>query len=632
MRWAALLLLVCAACASDPETPATFEEACALVDGCTTPANALPGGRIAIWRVHVVREADGTYRIGDVAEAEVAAAVGVPQGPLGGEVALAALDGDGAPLELQLLHFPEVLALSPEDVFEDVVEQSLAGQAVDTIGYLQATSDVSRVAIVQRDGTVLAEVPAPEPGEATRDETRVVSGLIRPAPEGPCAHVVLINERRRAFGYYPRQFEESFPLLDAGPTQEAVVRAALGRMEPMHCAGVSRIAIARFDSTSTAGFVSARAGDMILINERVRIGDLTFGEVSLQAPGQRARFEHTLFHEAGHTMEWLLNAEVDSANWEGIWSPTQRSLAQETIDRVRLRGGFDRAWRRLHGSFRSEGWAGAYLLFGVEALQRMQIRGLDPEGIANYGVISQYATKSYQEDIAEAMAYPISAPLLRAAGLPDGPPPLVNDYACIAMREHMQTGVPQRFAAIFSKLSFLRDLGALSEEAVESCTGSALGLPTDVRGVSVYEGDMLRRRFTENLEASIGSRDDRYIFILSAEGTADFGPDTFDAELRLELDLGSTSEDGQERTAEQVSWPRGLYPLTSFSRHSFMLRLDGEAAGNFDVTDGLVLVTEATNDRILGSVVIRESFRRQAPFPVPEAHNPPLVFRFFLEN
>ncbi|MEM9075205.1 MAG: hypothetical protein AAGE52_42295 [Myxococcota bacterium] len=635
MRWTAILL--CAACGgggSDPELPATFEEACAMVDGCMTPDNAIPGGREAIWRVHVIREADGSYRLGDIVEAEIAEVIGAPQGPLDGEVALAALGADGTATELQLLRFADVLEIEAVDGLEDIIEVPLTGVPVDTIGYLAVSDAATRIAVVEPDGTVLAEIPAPAPGEAVRTDVRGSDALIRPAPEGPCAHVVLIEGLFDSFGYYNDWFQENYPLQVVTPTQEAVVRAALGRMQPIHCAGISRIAFVEIPmDTGTAGLVSVRAGDLVLLNVRADYDGLNFGELSLQAPGQRARLEHVIFHEGGHAMEWLLNSEVAPTQWVGEWSPTQRSLAAETVDRVRLRGGFGRAWRQLHGGFFGAGWAESYLLGpALSPLQRQMIRGLDPEGMARYGMVSQYATKSHHEDIAETLSYPLSAPLMRAAGLPDGPPPQVNDYACIAMRDYAEANVPQRLAAVYAKLLFLRDLGALTDEAVEACAGSAIGLEADTEGITILQDGAVQRTFTANPEAMIGTRDDRYVFVMTVQGGAEFDGETFPAELRLELDLGGTSLLGDEIPVEKIAWPRGLYELSSLQPHSFTLRLTGAPAGNFDVTDGFVLVTDATNERIVGSVFARQAFRGQAPVPVPQTFDPPLTFRFLLSN
>ena len=60
------------------------------------------------------------------------------------------------------------------------------------------------------------------------------------------------------------------------------------------------------------------------------------------------------------------------------------------------------------------------------------------------------------------------------------------------------------------------------------------------------------------------------------------------------------------------------------------LRLEEQSFGDFDVTDGYVLVAEAARGRIAGSIFIRVAFRPRAG--VPQTFDPPLVIRFLLEG
>jgi hypothetical protein len=45
-----------------------------------------------------------------------------------------------------------------------------------------------------------------------------------------------------------------------------------------------------------------------------------------------------------------------------------------------------------------------------------------------------------------------------------------------------------------------------------------------------------------------------------------------------------------------------------------------------------VLVAESSGKRIAGSVVLRKVMRLQAPLPVPERYDPPLVVRFMIDK
>ena len=51
-----------------------------------------------------------------------------------------------------------------------------------------------------------------------------------------------------------------------------------------------------------------------------------------------------------------------------------------------------------------------------------------------------------------------------------------------------------------------------------------------------------------------------------------------------------------------------------------------------DAGDGFVLVAESSGKRIAGSVVLRKVMRLQAPLPVPERYDPPLVVRFMIDK
>jgi hypothetical protein len=196
------------------------------------------------------------------------------------------------------------------------------------------------------------------------------------------------------------------------------------------------------------------------------------------------------------------------------------------------------------------------------------------------------------------------------------------------MRLHEEQDVPGRLSAVYTKLSFLQDLGLVWPEDVEVCMGPNLGIPVFTPGMHFWEDDALQRSFTTGVTAAIGSDESgRHVFVMDAEGEATFGDETFPATARLLLHL-----DAAEVPLEQVSWPRGIYSLAPLQGNAFQLRLEDAPAGNFDVIDGFALVAEASNDRIAGSVFIREAFRAQAPVPVPQSFEPPLIVRFEIEN
>jgi hypothetical protein len=251
---------------------------------------------------------------------------------------------------------------------------------------------------------------------------------------------------------------------------------------------------------------------------------------------------------------------------------------------------------------------------------------MTPEQLAEAGFMSVYAAVNHREDIAETATWPIVGPDYRDAGLPDGPAPLTNDFACVAMQTYGERNVPQRLAAVYAKLSFLHALGMLTTDVFDRCTGDHTGLPNEHEGIAIYEEGALQNVFGTDPTAAIGTLDGDYVFTLSAGGMAEFMDTTHGATLTLRLSLGPAAD----RPVEQVSWPRGLYSLAIGQPNHFELRMPDAPSADFNVTDGFVLVAAASNDRIVGSVFATEAFRPHAPVPVPQTFDPPLQFRFML--
>ena len=165
-------------------------------------------------------------------------------------------------------------------------------------------------------------------------------------------------------------------------------------------------------------------------------------------------------------------------------------------------------------------------------------------------------------------------------------------------------------------------------EDVKDCTGEMLGLPIDSNGFHVWQESMRLRSFTGRLKAGIGATDlGVNVFEMTGYGEAGFSGNTYPAKVKLRLDLDAWGEH-----IEMVSWPRGVYELGLAGNNNFTLRLDGAQAGNFDAMDGFVVVAEASNKRIAGSIVLQRVFRLQAPMPVPEKYDPPLIVRFRLDK
>jgi hypothetical protein len=175
---------------------------------------------------------------------------------------------------------------------------------------------------------------------------------------------------------------------------------------------------------------------------------------------------------------------------------------------------------------------------------------------------------------------------------------------------------------------FLKDLGLVAEEDVEACMGPDIGLPVDAGGFHFWHDGNMLRSFDRNLTAKMGTNDaGAWVFEMEAEGEASFSQEMYPAklELRIGVDSAGTPE-------HRVAWPRGVYKLDLSGNNTVRLRLDGAPAGDFDVKDGYVLVAEASNERIAGSIFVTLAMRFGVVMPVPQTWNPPLIIRFLIEH
>jgi hypothetical protein len=201
-------------------------------------------------------------------------------------------------------------------------------------------------------------------------------------------------------------------------------------------------------------------------------------------------------------------------------------------------------------------------------------------------------------------------------------------WACQTFRTYNCDGIPLDYAAAYTKLRLVYELGMITQDVFDECVGD-VGFEVPGPGFHVYIGGDFQRSFDQAVTASIGVREGESSrkFFMNAEGRARFGDEEFDAEIALELVVGPGDVE-----IDQVSWPRGGYALTRVDRDSFRLHMPDAPAGSFEASQGFVLVTASNNDLIEGSVVITEAWRWLAPIPVPEVYDPPLVFRFMIQN
>lgn len=643
----ALLALAAAACGSTPppdsggnrliasmEQPA-YVKACAETPGCRQPDSAAPAAAEGIWRVLVARPASGEIRIDRVELVDVPEGDGVPVGHLTGEHALVGLDAGGTAVDGQPIRFPDTMRIEYAGGQRPVERIDLAGREVDVVVYVRALPSIASLAVLDSSGTVVASAPA-QALLAARLATLAPASAGLPGTDpakrwpwsglpGHCSHIVVLQgeaDRHLAKGI---SFGPRVQLVLPGPWQLATTQGALERMTPLLCQGIGRIAYGRVErETSIEGGVnSVGAGDLILINVGADFGERTLEE----ALSRRLFMQRTIIHEAAHTAETLLTSEgVRAGQYGGMWGLAPRTLAQRTIENVRLAKGLEDEWVRMHQSFVSQGWASGYPSWLDDGAERP---GWSAQQIAEGGFMSQYGSQAWWDDIAEFVAHAYIGPELAAgiqrAGISND---LREDGACREMQGHDEDDVPSRLAAVYAKLLFLRDLGLVTQEGVDACTGPNLGLSSSEPGFHFSQGSMRLRKFLNGVEAGIGTKGGgKRVFTMKGNGQVVVGDGTYPASLELRLDLG-----GRFDSLDEVSWPRGVYELGLFGDDNLMLRVEDAPNGNFDAMDGFVLVAESSNKRIAGSIFLRQAFRMQAPLPVPQVFDPPLNIRFLIQR
>jgi len=600
-------------CASEPASYETFEEACAAVPGCGESRYPIEGNLEPVFRVLVVRSPEGVFSIANAERIELVEGDGIPIGPAAGDVVLAGRDVSGEPVDGQMIRFPTTRLLEGlgEDPFSE--EQSLEGEVTSMIGYVRALPDVTELALLGLDGSVVALAELPEP--AVMEEGVSREALIATSSSA-CAHVRVVN------GEADREwFNAEYPLVEPTALQRALIDATLGRMTPLLCHGLSRIALVDAPGETARGFVADSTGDIVNLNVGYQEGRFFsttfFDDAALQGSQlNQVTWQRVLAHEVGHVLHNLLGptgGPILPGPGERLTRPGARVLAVRTIDSVRIPEGLLASWGTLHQSFLNAGMADVY-----EMTDERQ--AYSPEQIARAGGMSKYGTTKASDDIAEMVAWLVTGPLFDAAGIAESEATYDRqDLGCWRMRAYAEGGVPGRYAALYTKMRFLQDLGAVGEADVVWCTGSRLGLDPVPPGFRIAQEGATTFSYSDATASVLSGANYR----LEANGVANFDDTTYPAQAIMRLEF--------TETAGEVGFPRGIYPLTQTTPDTFEIFVEDRPAASFVVSDGFVLIASATNERIIGSIFVTEGFRYAAPFPVPQVFDPPLTISF-LDN
>jgi hypothetical protein len=614
-----------------------YRKACDETPGCNVASDPMVDAE-NVWRVRVTLSGDHRFTIEDPELIPLMKGDGIPLGSLYGEHALIGVDSDGNVLDGQILRFP----LNDSEVPDELQHRHLHGSTEVKVAYafIRALPELTTLEIQDQEGHTHASLPVPDrPDSAKIDQFLPWFGIeqawavTRPFTSLPpsCAHIIVLQgeEDRHLAGGIP--FGDQVRLTTPGPYQLAAIQAALGRMTPMLCQSIVRIAVGLIPepddpkkSAPEGAVNSYGAGDLVLINVS---GALSEEHLETMI-SRRQQLQSTIIHEAAHAAETLLTFESSNpSGYMGVWSFPQRTLADKTVENVRLEVGLPQEWQRMHRSFRRHGWAEH---FGNSPFLVADARkNWTPLDYVKGGFMSEYSSSNWAEDIADHVNHAYMAKTVHESyaehGVSDD---LLQDYGCLEMRKHRNKNLPAQYSAVYSKLYFLRDLGLVKREDVEWCTGGNLGLNVDQPGFHIWRDGQKLRSYLNGVKGTLGSlSNNAKVFELEASGEAGFGDGTYPAQLKLRLALSLPTEE-----FEKVSWPRGIYELGLVGSNNLTLRLDGAKAGNFDVMDGFVLVAEASRERIVGSIAVQRVMRLQAPLPVPEVYNPPLVIRFRIDQ
>jgi hypothetical protein len=588
---------------------------------------ASSGSEEAVWRVLLIRSESNEFELARVDRVPVDMGDGVPLGRRRGTHLVSIRDAGGTSLDAQLIAFPSELQIEARGETFAARTLDLNGEEASTVVFLRALPSGEAIVVEDSAGSVVAEAPLSDFADASDNGSGVASYAAKLLQASPhCPHVLLLDGPAD-IEWVPESKRAGVRFVEPGPVQRATTQAAFGLMPRLLCHGVARIAFGEIpDDPGLGGVVSLRTGDFVLINA------LPFSEEAVASDEKtRMRLLQTIVHESAHAAEIMLNDEgQNGSSFAGSWSFDARNVAQDTIDHVRLEKSMRSEWIRMQDSFVGLGWARRYAqdIFSFESTDaaNQELRAWSPEETASNGTMSRYGATYYADDIAEMVAWPIVAPVVRAAGIEEQNNYL-EDSACQRARAYSEGNVPSRYAAIFAKLNFLRDLGMILDEDYERCVGQGLRLRAETPGMHFWVEDEYLRSFGQGVTAQLGTLDGRRVFEMMAEGQAEFGDASYPATGRLLIDLSPADTE-----IELVSWPRGVYTLAPQQPHAFQLRLDGAPAGNFDVIDGFVLVAESSSGAIAGSVFIRIAMRNQAPIPVPQTFDPPLTIQFRIEN
>ena len=438
-----------------------------------------------------------------------------------------------------------------------------------------------------------------------------------------CPHVKVLTRGQNALVEEPYRHKIKNP----GPNQREALKAALDALPPVVCQSVQMVVFLD-DTLASAPEALAWVGKSrpSLINISAVPGgaseerlDLDLSDIpGMDEEENQKRKEsmvkiwpeviHSIIHEAYHCATHLLDSfspdAVEPRDGHG-WPASAKQVARPLAEKARVIKGFRSEWERVNREF-------ADLEFGSTYENSRVGRKEEPPK----GFMTIYGGKSAGEDIAEAASWAVAKPILESTYA--GVRPDVSEWknACTKMRAHQGDGIPPQYAALYTKLSFLRDVGFITEEILESCAGSiALKGTEGGDGFHYFNYDTGEPFTSYKTDFQVQRKPDT--LNISAWGHLKLPDKSLPAVTELEF------------WVEDPALPRGIYAIDRCNDYIPFGTLPFASSVKFrrDVVDNRsqsicaykakVLVTSATVDRIEGAAVLQKVWKFSAP-PVPE--------------
>lgn len=422
-------------------------------------------------------------------------------------------------------------------------------------------------------------------------------------------------------------------VVSPGTYQTAVVEEAFRIAPDLLCQAVEYVAFVQrvSEEAGALGWTRTNQGNVIFIsalpNEAAE-----FNLDPNRSPSRNGRSVQigtvgAILHEAAHAGHHLIDAQSDLSSKPppDVWTNAAQTFGANLVEEHRLKGGFmEDEWVRMHEAFVDEEMAQGY----YENSGRGSIADAN---LTEAGFMSASGGTKPSDDIAETTSWTLLAHYLDQTG----ERPLVNkmeDFICQELRASQEVAVSFEHAAAYTKLSTLHDLGFLTDETFDWCTGlvgDRFNDPTLDPGFHIYDLESqitphIGASLTNDVSGKMGERDGSggiVYFQMDATGTLRIGNDEdgyvpHAAELSLMLDLGQRNFAGD---IDDVSWPRGIYCLTSpglavLGGSRFIATFPDASSNTTWATDGYVLVVRASNS---GSRGLPTSSTRSGRSPPP---------------